>query len=124
MYEVFIDEMEVVVPVGLCPHERLAPQRLLVSVRARGALPIRPHDLSACIDYSLAVDRITAWHTEPHVDLLESLATELVDHLFRHDPKIDWVEVTLAKPDFYPNARAVGVRIAHSRDSYAARTAL
>ncbi len=118
MYEVFIDEMAVVAPVGLCDHEQLAPQRLLVSVRARGQAPLAPQQLVECIDYSLAVERITAWAHGPHVPLLETLAAELLTTLFTSDPKIRWAEVTLTKPDFYPNAKGVGIRRALSRRAF------
>lgn len=120
MYEVFIEEMTVVVPVGLCPHEQLAPQRLLVSLRARGNAPLAPQTLAECIDYSLAVERLTAWAQGPHVPLLETLAADLLVHLFSSDPKIRWAEVTLAKPDFYPNAKAAGIRRSLSRRAFEA----
>jgi dihydroneopterin aldolase len=118
MYEIFIDEMAVVVPVGLCAHEQLAPQRLLVSLRARGQAPLTPQSLAECIDYSLAVERITAWANGPHVPLLEVLAADLLTTLFTRDPKIRWAEVTLTKPDFYPNAKGVGIRRALSRRAF------
>ncbi|GAB6051075.1 hypothetical protein JCM16106_19280 [Hydrogenophilus islandicus] len=120
MYEVFIDGLEVTVSVGLLPHERIAPQKVEISLRARGQAPLRPESLSSCIDYSLALEQIQSWPGRAHVDLLETLAAEIVEYLFTHDAKIDWVEVTIAKTDFTPNARRVGVRRALTREEFEA----
>ncbi len=122
MYEVFIDDFEVVARVGLCPHERLAPQRLLVSLRLQGKVPFLPTCLGDCLDYSAAHPLLAALAQRPHVALLETLADELVAFAFHHDPRVEVVDVTIAKPDFYPNARAVGVRRRMTRAEFMAET--
>ncbi|MCX7945955.1 MAG: dihydroneopterin aldolase [Hydrogenophilus sp.] len=118
LYEVFIRDYAIELRVGLTPQERLAPQRLLISLTARGRAPLTPCALTACIDYALAVRVIEGWRNAPHTDLLETVATQLIHTLFTASPLIDALDLTLIKPDYYPNARGVGIRRALTREEW------
>ena len=92
--------------VGLHPWERHPerPTRLLVNVEMWA-----PHDAAAgFIDYDRVRTAIRAWPARPHVDLLETLAEELVGVCFE-EMRVQACRVSVVKPDIFNEAAAVGV---------------
>lgn len=91
------------VRLGAYPEERLAPQPVVVDVelfRRQGAFPAGG-TLADCLDY----DRIRRWLIEtwpqqPHTDLLEQLAEDLLAFCFA-DARVEACRVNLRKPAIY-----------------------
>lgn len=100
--------------VGLHPWERFPqrPTRLLVTVEMLQATPgpADRHGRAGIMDYDTVRDAIASWPGRPHVDLLETLAEELVAVCFSMDP-VDACRVEVAKPNVFNEAAAVAVEI-------------
>jgi dihydroneopterin aldolase len=115
---VFLNDIEVFVPVGLHPWERHPerPNRILVSIELFGVWPLahaRP-DGKRYIDYDRLRTVVVGWENRPHVDLLETLLEELAAAAF-DDPNVDSCRVSVAKPDIFPETARAGVELTRSR---------
>lgn len=90
------------VRIGVYDAEKTAPQRISVDVemwRRGGGLPAR--SLDDCLDY----DRIYRWLVDgwpgrPHVELLETLAEELIVKALE-DGRVERCRVVIRKLDAY-----------------------
>lgn len=115
---VFLDDIEVFVPVGLHPWERHPerPNRILVSIELEGDWPLAHAraDGKRYIDYDRLRSFVLAWQGRPHVDLLETLLEELVEAAF-DDPNVDRCRVSVAKPDIFPETAQAGVEFTRTR---------
>lgn len=116
--------VEVDVRCGLHPWERhpQRPNRLSVDVEMYSAWPVptRTADgapLPGYVDYDRVRDFILAWRDRPdHVDLLETLLTELTDFVFQ-DQAVEACRVRILKPDIFAETRGVGVELFRRRPS-------
>lgn len=114
--------VEVNVRCGLHAWERHPerPNRLKVDVEMHSAWPVPTvaadgSPLPGYVDYDRVRDFILAWRDRPdHVDLLETLLTELSDFVFE-DAAVDACRVRIVKPDIFAETREVGVEIFRRR---------
>lgn len=107
------------VRIGIHAHEQEAPQRLLVNLSLEGEIPLRPATVKDCIDYDHIHAFVTQeWPSRPHVELLETLAGELVDFCFMQDSRLLRLTVSITKPDVFPNAAQVGVELTKTRNDW------
>lgn len=116
----FVEDLEVVMSIGICDHERAAgfKQRVLVSVKLfRNQARLQAQNIEDCLNYAELHDYIAAWADRDHVDLLETLAEELVEKSLS-DPRIDACWVRVAKPDIFEDSNAVGVEFYTKREDY------
>lgn len=113
---VAISNLETRLRVGIWDHERV-PQIVSVNLLiAYAALPC-----SSCLDYRPILEWITGeWPRQPHTPLLETRLRELMGFVFGFDGRIARLDVSLSKPEAFPQARGVGVRMALTRGQYAA----
>lgn len=102
--------------IGAYPEERLAPQRVRINVEIRVREADRP--LNDDIDNVLSYDRVVTAIKERigrgHINLVETLAEDIVDLCFA-DHRAEEVRVRVEKLDIIPEAAAVGVEIERSR---------
>ncbi len=114
-----IRDIEVLVHIGRHPWEMHVerPTRLLVSVelfaRLTGRKLVRP-DGEPTVDYDRIRAEVKSWQNKPHVALLESLAERLIDVCFG-DELVTACEISLVKPDIFPEASAAGIRVYRER---------
>ncbi len=93
-------EVPLDVRLGVYPHERERPQRVLVDVELwRRMDRFEGTSLADCLDY----DRIHRWLVETwplrgHTELLEQLAEELLAKCLE-DPRVEWCRVRIRKPE-------------------------
>ena len=121
--KIFLQRCAVDLRVGVRDHEKLKPQKIIVTVEAEAALknPFRDKasaDLSTVIDYNLIHNFISkVLPKQEHIPLLETIAQQIVDHCFT-DPRINNARVRLEKPGIYPDTESVGVEMVLSRDAH------
>jgi FolB domain-containing protein len=115
--------------VGIWDHEReFQPIVVNLTLRAIGAA--LPQTITDCLDYQPICRWIThEWPAQPHTPLLETKVRELMQFVFGFDGRVEWAEVSIAKPAAIAESRAVGIRLALSRGDFEAafapsRTAL
>lgn len=117
-WKVTIDNLETQLRVGIWDHEREhQPVRVTMSVGpAPSVLNARE---SGCVNCQPIMHWITdEWPRQPHTPLLETRLCELMAFVFAFDPRIDWLDAALSKPQACPEAVGVGVRMAMSRRDF------
>ncbi len=111
-YVLFLSELAVPVRIGLHDFEKAAPQRLLISaalvVAAEHGGPDNP---AAVYDYDGLRNFVLALSESEHIALQETVCARIADYC-RTLPAVSGGWVRTAKPDVYPDARAVGCQIA------------
>jgi 7,8-dihydroneopterin aldolase/epimerase/oxygenase len=116
---IFLDSLEVMADIGFHEFEIGTPQRLLVTVEIwlDHIPPADCDDPALAWDYDYLREQIEELATARRYNLQESLVHALYDR-FAAMRGVKALRVVTAKPDVYPDARAVGVEIA-SFDSFA-----
>jgi len=109
-------EVETEAHVGLHPWERHRerPTRLIVSVEMLGRRTGRADAGQGILDYDPIREALRTWRDRPHVDLLETLAEDLLDICFAN-PRVEVATVSILKPDIFNEAAGAGVEIRRSR---------
>lgn len=111
--------MKVTMSVGIHPHE-IKPQPLLVSVTAQGFAAPRPRSIAEVLDYEPIRDYVQKeWPVRAHTDLLETLAFELFGRIFA-DLRIAAAEISLMKPEAFPETEMAGVVLRLTRSEWQA----
>jgi dihydroneopterin aldolase len=116
-YRMFIRDLVLNCRIGVYAHEKLAPQRVRISVVMRvepGAAP-RNDDITNVLSYDEVLGGIKKLAAGEHINLVETLAEAIIDLCFA-DPRILDARVTIEKLDVLPGA-SVGVEIRRQRGS-------
>lgn len=110
---IFLDSLEVMVDIGFHDFEIGTPQRLLVTVEIwLDHIPSANSDDPALAwDYDFLREQVEELATARRYNLQESLAHAIYDRVAAMRG-VRALRVITAKPDVYPEARAVGVELA------------
>jgi dihydroneopterin aldolase len=116
---VFVRGLTLQARLGVHPHEKAAPQRVVIHVELAvedDAAPDRvgADDLRRVVDYGQVVRAARAAVAEGHTLLVETLA-ERIAAAGLADPRVLRARVTVEKPDAYPDVAAVGVTVERQR---------
>jgi dihydroneopterin aldolase len=108
-----IENLALVLRVGVGEAERSRPQRLLVTLRA-AVTPGRPlrDEVAEVVDYGVIAAGIRALAGQ-EVRLLETLAGTIAAIAFA-DPRVEAVEIELRKPDLFQDCQ-VGIAARYRR---------
>jgi 7,8-dihydroneopterin aldolase/epimerase/oxygenase len=117
---VFVRGLALQARLGVHPHEKAAPQRVVVGVELAvrdEAAPagVGEDDLRRTVDYATVVRAARAIVAEGHTLLVETLAERLALAVLA-DPRVARARVTVEKPDAFTDAAAVGVMVERIRD--------
>ncbi len=94
---------------GVFDFERQQGQEFVVDVRFRieiDAASPTSDSLSATADYGQIIDLVRSRIAAEPVNLIETLARELMRKVFEANSSIEWVEITVHKPQA-PVSRAI-----------------
>ena len=109
---VFVRGLRLSMAIGVEPSERGRRQAVVVDVRMEVDPSLRAGDY---VSYAPVVEHLLALaEAGRHVDLVEEVA-EIAAAKALEDPGVLRVEVTVEKPDIFPEADAVGVIVARTR---------
>ncbi len=99
-----LDNLELVMRVGIADWEYLRPQKLRISVALYAPLErFEGTSIADCIDYNRIHAHLSAhWPGRQHTDLLETLCEDLIALCFE-DPSVAAAEVTIRKLQVYPD---------------------
>lgn len=113
---IFVRELAVDTVIGVLPHEKLKPQRILVSldIAALETGDAGSDRLADVVDYDAIVATARALAAQGNVNLLETLAERIAAATLPLDPRILTVRVSISKPEIYGDARSVGIEIERS----------
>ena len=117
---VFVRGLELRASLGVHPHEKAAPQRVVVGVELAVRDEVAPSgvgedDLRRTVDYSAVVRAARAIVAEGHTLLVETLAERLALAALA-DPRVVKARVSVEKPDAFAEAAGVGVSVERTRD--------
>lgn len=115
-----IRDCEVDLRVGVCAHEKIRPQRVIVNVEieavAAHAFNDREDaDLANVINYATIRDFICLeLPKQEHTPLLETVAERIIRFCF-DDPQVVKVSARLEKPRIFPETESVGIELVRVR---------
>ncbi len=109
---VFVRDLNVMATVGVLEHEKLAPQKLIISVdlTVREGVEGLEDRLENVVCYGNVVENIKAIIDSGHVNLIETLA-ELIAKSALEDKRVLAARVRIEKPDIIPECQTVGIEI-------------
>ncbi|MBM0124430.1 dihydroneopterin aldolase [Pimelobacter simplex] len=101
---------------GVFDHERRDGQvfRIDLTLAVDTASAAASDDLRDTVDYGGLVDQVVAAVTRDPVDLIETLAQRIADTCLL-DPRVEWVRVTVHKPDAPIKATFADVQLTITR---------
>jgi len=110
---VFVRGLELMARLGIHPHEKAAPQRILLGVELvvldeAAPAAVGVDDFRRVVDYQRLVEIARATVAAGHVLLVETLA-ERIALAALEDPRVELARVTVEKPDAFPDVASVGV---------------
>ena len=116
---VFVRGLELRASLGVHPHEKAAPQRVVIGVELAvrdEAAPseVGEDDLRRTVDYSAVVRAARTIVAEGHTLLVETLAERIAAAALA-DPRVVRARVTVEKPDAFAEAASVGVSVERTR---------
>lgn len=117
LYTVALKDIQITLPVGIADHEFENPQRLSIDIIMDRKIDDNYafETIEDCMDYSQINNYIREkWKNKSHTNLLENLATELLDLVMR-DTMIETGTVTIHKPDIYDGQAHPSVTLMRSR---------
>ncbi len=111
-YRIFLRDLELIASIGVHAHEKIAPQRIRVSIDLRVAAraPDARDTIDTVLSYEDIAIAIRAMVAEGHYHLIETLAERIAQVCLVHK-SVSWVKVKIEKPDIFPDAATVGIEI-------------
>ncbi|MFL1461699.1 dihydroneopterin aldolase [Roseococcus sp. DSY-14] len=105
--------MEVEVAIGLHPWERHPERPNRLRVDAEMFVPADALG-GAIVDYDGVRNLVRGWRGRPHVEVLETLAEELLAECFR-DGRVAAARVAITKTQIFPEASGAGIEVFRPR---------
>ena len=112
MDKVFVKGLRVETVIGVYDWERTIKQSVIFDLIMKKDLraAASTDDLQNTLDYKVVTDRITEYVEQTEFQLIESLA-ESVAELIQKEFGVEWLELTLTKPDAISKCEGVGIVI-------------
>lgn len=111
---ILLEGFEVQIDIGIHEFEKQGKQRVLVDVElhlANGVISAAASDrINDVLDYDFVTDGIKEIAELKHWNLQETLADAILSHVLSPE-QVAGAVVTTRKPDVYPNARSIGLRL-------------
>jgi len=116
---VFVRGLELMARLGIHPHEKAAPQRIVLGLELvvqdeAAPAAVGPDDFRRVVDYQRLVEIARTTIAAGHVLLVETLA-ERVAMAALEDPRVERARVTVEKPDAFADVASVGVVVERRR---------
>jgi dihydroneopterin aldolase len=111
MDKIHIEGLEVLSLIGVYDWERQQKQRLIVDVvlNANLSKAALTDNVQDTLNYAQVAQSIIEYSGNSEFQLIEALASHLIDHLLHHFPMLKAVRLKLSKPDILANAKNVAV---------------
>lgn len=112
MDRIFINNLSVETIIGIYDFERITPQRVVLHLEMSADIAgaAASEDIESTLNYKTLSEALTQYLTESRFQLIETMA-EKVTEIVRNDFGVQWVKLTLHKPDALPGDTDVGVII-------------
>ena len=118
-WRINIKNMQTKIRVGICDHEKLQAQNILINAVIDSEYSAQPESIEECFNYDSIYQLVVVeWPQKTHIDLLETWAFELLSYIFNSDKKVKYAKVSITKPDIYKEAESVGVEAEWTREDF------
>jgi dihydroneopterin aldolase len=116
---VFVRGLAVQARLGVHPHEKAAPQRVVISIELAvededAPASVGVDDMRRVVDYERVVKAARATAAAGHTLLVETLAERIAEAALS-DARVLRARVMVEKPDAFPDAASVGVAVERVR---------
>lgn len=117
-YKVELNDIKIDLPIGIDQSEQGRTQPISIDITMINDVN-NDHlfnNIDNCIDYSQVYKFIDAeWKNKPHTDLLEQLATELINYILDNMP-VQKCTVTIHKPTIFNGLASPSITLEKSKD--------
>lgn len=112
MDRIFISNLSVDTIIGIYDVERVTPQRVILHLEMSVdiAKAAATEDIETTLNYKTLSETLSEFLRQSRFQLIETMA-ERVCEIVRQDFGVQWVKLTLHKPDALPGTTDVGVII-------------
>ena len=119
--KIFLDPIPLDLRIGICAHEKDAPQRVMVKIALYTSAKPYLDQISSetIIDYAPLYEYVQGWVNRPQVGLIESYLKELADFCFEIKA-VEKVELSIHKLDIFGQNQGAGVELNASRSVWLA----
>ena len=114
--KVLIKELILNLKLGYYDFEKATPQKVKFSLEANyeDKKPTNDKDLKSIVNYAKLVKLIKKLIKNKHYNLLETLAEDVFDELFK-DKRIDKISLKIEKLEIMKDCSSVGIQISKKR---------
>ncbi|MFK7996625.1 MAG: dihydroneopterin aldolase [Granulosicoccus sp.] len=112
MDRIFIKNLSVETIIGIYDVERVTPQRVVLDLEMSADIPraAASEDINDTLNYKTLSETLTQYLLDSRFQLIETMA-ERVTEIILNDFGVQWVKLTLHKPDALPGDIDVGIII-------------
>lgn len=116
--KLLIHQLEASCILGVEEFERKSSQKIILDLELTTNLSkaAKTDKIEDTLDYALLCEHLRAHIAHSHFHLIESLAEDCVNFLFKQFP-LDEITLRLFKPKIIPNVDRVGVEISRKKSS-------
>ena len=102
--------------IGIHDFEKTKKQQIKFNLEIEISKDLKPndHDLNSVLNYENVIELIKKTTNSYHHNLLETLAEEIFDNLFKNK-SINKIKLKIEKPDVIKNTSSVGIEITKKR---------
>jgi dihydroneopterin aldolase len=112
---ILVKDLVLHMQIGVYNHEKGRTQRARINLDLSVLdTPSDDHHLSSVVDYCVIVNKIRAYATSKHVNLVETLAEQIATICFE-DNRVRIARVRVEKLDAIADAEGAGVEIERTR---------
>lgn len=112
MDRIFITGLSIQTIIGIYDWERITRQRVVIDLEMSAdiAAAAKVEDVGSTLNYKTLSDTLVKYIEDSEFQLIETMA-EKICQIVRQDFGVDWVKLTLHKPDALSGGTDVGVII-------------
>ncbi|MGO8916344.1 MAG: dihydroneopterin aldolase [Stellaceae bacterium] len=115
VYRILLRDLVLPCRIGVYEQEKQAPQRVRINAQLLVGRDAADRDeLGQVLDYETIVEGIRALTRGPHIELIESLAEQVIAVCLA-SPRALAARVSVEKLDVFPDAESVGVVLRRRR---------
>lgn len=114
---IFIEGLKVNAVIGVHAWEKVQPQPLVFDIELFTQTLTAAHsdNLADTVDYAQISSEVIQLTTDSRLDLIETLAEQVCQHILQQHPAVEGVQLTLRKPHAVREANNVGIKLFRQR---------
>lgn len=111
MDTIFIQGLQTQAIIGIYDWEREETQPLVFDIEMTTDLSkaAQSDAIADTVDYAEVAEDVTNYVEHSRVELLETLAKQLIQMIFEKQPAVQAIRLAVSKPQAVPNAETVGL---------------